>query len=204
MGESTRQRLAAKAFAHTRDYDAAIHAYFAERLLTAPESATASEDLPARITLELSRAQTLRYGENPHQPAAFYHRMDAPPGPILGGQLLGGKALSYNNLLDLDAAWRAASSFEQPTVVIVKHRSPTGIAIGDTPAAAFPAALASDPLSAFGGVIACNREMDAAAASALGKLFVEAIAAPAFSADARTALAVSRPNCRLLSVAASV
>ncbi len=202
VSESTRQRLAAKTFAHTRDYDAAIYAYFAERLLAPPETASASEELPARITLELSRAQSLRYGENPHQPAAFYHREDNPHGSILGGQLLGGKALSYNNLLDLDAAWRTASSFEQPTVVIVKHRSPTGIASADTPAAALHAALASDPLSAFGGVIACNREMDIATASALGTLFVEAIAAPAFSADARTALSESRPNCRLLAVAA--
>ena len=105
--------------------------------------------LPEVLRLALARAQTLRYGENPHQAAALYAAPGAGP---LGGRLVGGKELSYNNLLDLDAAWRAAESFAAPAVVIVKHLSPCGLAIGPTAAAAFPAALASDPVSAFGGV----------------------------------------------------
>jgi phosphoribosylaminoimidazolecarboxamide formyltransferase/IMP cyclohydrolase len=143
----------------------------------------------------------MRYGENPHQAAALY-APDESVGP-LGGTLLQGKALSYNNMLDLDAAWQAAQTFQEPTVVIVKHLSPCGIASADDLAAAFPPALASDPVSAFGGVIAVNREFDEQIAGALGELFVEAIAAPAFSDKAREILA-DRQNCRLVEIAEPV
>ena len=139
----------------------------------------------------------MRYGENPHQSAALYG-LNKDTGP-LGGVLLQGKALSYNNMLDLDAAWQAAQSFESPTVVIVKHLSPCGIASGASLAEAFPPALASDPVSAFGGVIAVNRPFDPAVAEALGDLFVEAIAAPAFTDEARQILK-SRKNCRLVAI----
>jgi phosphoribosylaminoimidazolecarboxamide formyltransferase/IMP cyclohydrolase len=121
----------------------------------------------------------------------------------LGGTLLQGKALSYNNMLDLDAAWQGAQAFQEPTVVIVKHLSPCGIASANYLAAAFPSALASDPVSAFGGVIAVNREFDEQIAGALGDLFVEAIAAPAFSDKAREILA-DRQNCRLVEIAEPV
>lgn len=182
-----RRELAAKAFAHTAAYDAAIRDYLAPRPTT--------DEPPARLQLDLVRIQALRYGENPHQVAALY-AADPAAGP-LGGRQLQGKELSYNNLLDLDAAWRAAASFDEPTVVIVKHLTPCGIASAASLAEAFPAALASDPVSAFGGVIAANRPFDGATAEALGSLFVEAIAAPAFNVEALAQLA-RRANCRLL------
>jgi phosphoribosylaminoimidazolecarboxamide formyltransferase/IMP cyclohydrolase len=139
----------------------------------------------------------MRYGENPHQTAALYatHETIGP----LGGAVLQGKALSYNNILDLDAAWQAVQSFEEPSVVIVKHLSPCGIASASDLAGAFPSALASDPVSAFGGIIAVNRAFEERVATALGDLFVEAIAAPAFSRAAREILA-SRKNCRLVEI----
>jgi phosphoribosylaminoimidazolecarboxamide formyltransferase/IMP cyclohydrolase len=142
----------------------------------------------------------LRYGENPHQAAGYYSRR--PNGGPLGGTVLGGKQLSYNNILDLDAAWRAASSFSQPAVIIVKHLNPCGIARAATLAEAFPQALASDPMSAFGGVIAVNRAVDEEFVEALGTLFVEAIAAPSFAARAQELLTERRKNCRLLQVPA--
>ena len=139
--------------------------------------------------------QTLRYGENPHQSATLYSY--DPNGGPLGGKVLQGKELSYNNLLDLDAAWKGAVSFDRPSIVIVKHLSPCGIATADRLVDAFKAALASDPISAFGGVIASNRPFDGETAEALGDLFVECIAAPGFTDDAQSILA-KRKNCRLV------
>lgn len=191
-----RRELAVKAFALTRDYDTAIHAFLSQDIaLTMMEG-----ELPEHLSLGMHRVEVLRYGENPHQMAAYYSRRSSQP---LGGTLLGGKALSYNNILDLDAAWRAASSFTLPTVVIVKHLTPTGIATADTLAEAFPHALASDPVSAFGSVIAVNRTVDDAFVSALGSLFIEAIAAPAFTARALELLRDKRKNCRLLQMPAA-
>jgi phosphoribosylaminoimidazolecarboxamide formyltransferase/IMP cyclohydrolase len=192
--DATRRALAAKAFALCRDYDAAIADYL---LAGAGE---AGVPFPERLTLSLTRRQSLRYGENPHQAAALY-ATHADGGP-LGGELLQGKELSYNNLLDLDAAWRAAESFAEPAIVIVKHLSPCGIASAATLAEAFEAALASDPLSAFGGVIAANRPVgsDLTEALAAADLFVEAIVAPEFSAEARAWLAAKKKNCRLVAL----
>ncbi|RME78720.1 MAG: bifunctional phosphoribosylaminoimidazolecarboxamide formyltransferase/IMP cyclohydrolase PurH [Chloroflexi bacterium] len=183
-----RANLARKAFAHTAQYDAAITNYL---------SGQSAARLPDLLTPVLVKIQDMRYGENPHQRAALYG-LENTDGP-LGGRLLQGKPLSYNNVLDLDAAWQAAQAFEAPTVVIVKHLSPCGIASAATLAEAFPPALASDPVSAFGGVIAVNREFSADIATALGDLFVEAIAAPAFSDEAREILS-SRKNCRLVEI----
>ena len=183
----TRRRLAGKAFARSASYDAAIWQYL--------EGTRAA--LPEQWALGLHKVQEMRYGENPHQRAALYAR-HTETGP-LGGKLLRGKALSYNNVLDLDAAWWAAISFERPTVVIVKHLSPCGIACADTLAQAYPLALASDPVSAFGGVIAVNRPFDEDMAQALGDLFVEAVAAPSFTSEALDLLR-PRAQCRLLSI----
>jgi phosphoribosylaminoimidazolecarboxamide formyltransferase/IMP cyclohydrolase len=182
-----RRRLATKAFAHTTAYDAAIWHY-----LSGDEAL-----LPDRLVLDLRKLTDLRYGENPHQRAALY----APAGVAgpLGGDLLQGKPLSYNNLLDLDAAWRAAVAFERPTIAIIKHLSPCGIASAGTLAEAFPLALAGDPVSAFGGVIAANQPFDGETARALGDLFVEAIAAPAFTDEAREVLS-ARKGCRPLAL----
>lgn len=182
----TRRALALKGFALTAEYDGAIRDY----LVGAGEPT-----LPLQMTLY--PVQSLRYGENPHQKATLYSYKPGE-GP-LGGEFLQGKELSYNNLLDLDAAWRAALWFDEPTIVIVKHLSPCGIAGADKLSDAFQLALASDPVSAFGGVIASNREFDGETARALGDLFVECIAAPGFSESARAALA-KKKNCRMLSM----
>ncbi|MGJ3238977.1 MAG: bifunctional phosphoribosylaminoimidazolecarboxamide formyltransferase/IMP cyclohydrolase [Anaerolineae bacterium] len=189
-----RRDLAVKAFAHTRDYDTAIHAFLSQDVTSL--AADENEDLPEHLAFAVHGIEQLRYGENPHQSATYYakHSADAP----LGAKQLGGKQLSYNNILDVDAAWRAVSSFDAPTVVIVKHLTPTGIASADTLTLAFPNALASDPVSAFGGIIAVNRTVDAGFVNTLGSLFVEAIAAPDFTTDGIEALQASRKNCRIL------
>lgn len=180
VSEDTRKRLALKGFAHTAEYDATIAGFLA------------SEEV---LRLQAYAVQSLRYGENPHQQATLYN-WSPGEGP-LGGTLLQGRPLSYNNLLDLDAAWRAVVSFEMPTVVIVKHLSPCGIATAPDLAMAFPLALASDPVSAFGGVIATNLPFDGQVAALLGDLFVECIIAPGFGNEARAELA-KKKNCRLL------
>jgi phosphoribosylaminoimidazolecarboxamide formyltransferase/IMP cyclohydrolase len=176
----TRQRLAVKGFASTAHYDSAIFNYL-------------SGSQALHITAY--PVQTLRYGENPHQSATFYSY--DPNGGPLGGKVLQGKELSYNNLLDLDAAWKGAVSFDRTAIVIVKHLSPCGIATADRLVDAFKAALACDPISAFGGVIASNQPFDGDTAAALGELFVECIAAPGFTDDAKLILA-KRKNCRLV------
>jgi phosphoribosylaminoimidazolecarboxamide formyltransferase / IMP cyclohydrolase len=177
-----RRCFAEKAFAHTAAYDSAIAAYLTNG---------------ASFTLQLHPIQELRYGENPHQQATLYaHQPGAGP---LGGVLLQGKALSYNNILDLDAAWRAAVSYDKPSICIVKHLSPCGIASAESLETAFFLALASDPISAFGGVIASNRPFDAQVANALGDLFIECIIAPGFSEEALAALS-KRKNCRLVNM----
>ena len=178
--ETVRRELAVKGFCQTAHYDAAISAYLAGK-----ESES----------LTLFPVQSLRYGENPHQKAALYgYSADGSP---LGGKVLQGKALSYNNLLDLDVVWRAAVSFDKLTVCIVKHLSPCGIACADTVKEAYQAALASDPVSAFGSVVACNREIDGGAAAAMKELFIECIAAPGFSEEA-LAIFAKKKNLRLL------
>ncbi|MCD4684465.1 MAG: bifunctional phosphoribosylaminoimidazolecarboxamide formyltransferase/IMP cyclohydrolase [Anaerolineae bacterium] len=192
---ATRRRLAVKAFQLTRDYDTAIHAYLAQDVTA---SDALPDELPRAYSLGLTRIQALRYGENAHQRAGLYalRAVDTP----FGGELLGGKPLSYNNLLDIDAAWRAVGGYENPAVVIVKHLTPTGIAAAASAAEAFPLALQSDPVSAFGGVIAVNRQVDDAFVEALGSLFVEAIVAPDFTPTAQQKLGVKRKNCRLLRI----
>ncbi len=180
VASATRRRLAVKGFALTARYDSAIFEYLGAR---------------EALHITVYPVQTLRYGENPHQSATLYSY--DPTGGPLGGTVLQGKELSYNNLLDLDAAWRGAVSFARPTIVIVKHLSPCGIAVADRLADAFKAALASDPISAYGGVIASNQPFDGATAEALGELFIECIAAPTFTDEAKSILA-RRKNCRLV------
>lgn len=192
IAPETRRRLAVKGFAHTARYDAAIAAYLQTH--AAPE-ASADGDGVLRLTAYL--VQTLRYGENPHQAAALYS-FQPGVGP-LGGTVLQGKELSYNNLLDLDAAWRCAVSYAAPTICIVKHLSPCGVASAPELKDAFLSAFECDRVSAFGGVIASNCEFDGATATALGDLFVECIAAPGFTPQAREVLA-KKKNCRLVAL----
>jgi len=182
--EDYRLRMACKAFAYVVRYDASIQAYF-----------SGLNGTPQPFTLHLYPVQELRYGENPHQGAAFYG--PSPASTPLSGELLGGKELSYNNLLDLDTAWRAALVFDEPAVVVVKHASPCGIAAAPWPERALELAIRSDPVSAFGGVIACNRPVGRSFVTSLKDLFVECIAAPGFDAEARRLLA-SKKNLRLV------
>ncbi|HET6467405.1 MAG TPA: bifunctional phosphoribosylaminoimidazolecarboxamide formyltransferase/IMP cyclohydrolase, partial [Geminicoccaceae bacterium] len=182
-----RRRLAAKAFAHTAGYDAAIAAWLARET---------GDLLPERLTLAGRRRQLLRYGENPHQRAAFYVTGEIRPG-IATARQVQGKELSYNNLNDTDAAFELAAEFEEPAVVIVKHANPCGVAVGEDLAEAWKRALACDPVSAYGGIVALNRPLDALTAMALSELFLEVVIAPGADEAARVALAAKK-NLRLL------
>ncbi len=186
---ATRRELAAKAFAAARDYDTAIHAYLAGE---------AGDPLPPSLSLALWRTDVLRYGENPHQAAALYSSV--PGAGPLGGKQIAGQTLSYNNVMDLEIAWRTVSSFSEPAAVIVKHQTPVGVATGSNLADAFRLALASDPESAPGGVVAVNRLVDDALVAAIGDLFLECIAAPDYGPLARETLVTQRPRCRLLRI----
>jgi phosphoribosylaminoimidazolecarboxamide formyltransferase / IMP cyclohydrolase len=194
---ATRRMLAVKAFAHTRSYDTAIHAFLTQDIT--PN--LADPHLPEHLSLAATQTDVMRYGENPHQIAAYYGYQGGEP--TLGATLLGGKQLSYNNILDVDAAWRAVSAFDAPTVVIVKHLTPTGIASHADLATAYQNALASDPISAFGGIIAVNQPVDLDFVHALESIFIEAIAAPAFTPDAQALISEKRKNCRMLKMSRS-
>jgi phosphoribosylaminoimidazolecarboxamide formyltransferase/IMP cyclohydrolase len=197
---ATRLELARKAFAATARYDGMITTEL-ERLSAAGNALAlnAKALLPERVNIALERRQAMRYGENPHQQAALYVPAGAPPAGLAGAKQLQGKELSYNNLVDLDAAWGLVEEFEKPAVVIVKHNNPCGTAEHDTLAEAYRNALACDPVSAFGGVLAFNRALDAATAEEVAKLFVECIVAPGFAPVALEKLA-SKKNLRLLAL----
>ena len=173
------RRLAGKAFRHTADYDGAIARWFENQ---APAAAEASAALPGHLELSLERELVTRYGENPHQRAAVYR--DSARGVLGGMRQLQGKELSWNNLLDADAARKLVALFEEPAVVIVKHNNPCGVGRGRDLAEAYRRALASDPVSAFGSIIALNRAADAAFAEAMADLFVEVLIAPGYASDA--------------------
>ena len=203
LTRATRWRLAKEAFALTAAYDAAI-ASTLEKIAEAPApeapAALDTSSLPATLRINMPQTQALRYGENPHQRAALY--ADASGLGMAGARQLQGKDLSFNNLVDLDACWELAAEFEEPAVIIVKHTNPCGAATGVNILEAYQKALSADPVSAFGGVIGSNREVDGAAAEEIAKLFVEAIAAPAFSPQARERFA-ARKNLRLVEVKAA-
>ncbi len=182
-----RRRLAAAAYARTAAYDAAIAAWFADQ---------EHDEFPKCLTVAGELAQALRYGENPHQRAAFYRSGEAQPGVATARQVQG-KELSYNNLADTDAAFECVAEFAPPTAVIVKHANPCGVASATTLAAAWDAALACDPASAFGGVVALNGTLDAATAERIAAIFTEVIVAPDATAEARAVLA-RKKNLRLL------
>lgn len=188
---ATRQRLAAKAFAHTAQYDGAIAQWMAEQ--TAPADAP----FPTSLTLNLSEGEVLRYGENSHQQAAFYR--DGSLGSHVGSaQQLQGKALSFNNIADTDAALECVREFQAPACVIVKHANPCGVAVSDSLLDAYDRAFKTDPTSAFGGIIAFNRSLDAATARAIiDRQFVEVIIAPGIDADA-LAICSEKQNVRVL------
>jgi len=182
-----RRRLAGTAYARTAAYDAAIGRWFAEQN---------DDAFPRRFSLSGTRVQSLRYGENPHQKAAFYATGDDRPGVATATQIQG-KELSYNNLNDTDAAFELAAEFGTPAMAIIKHANPCGVALGDTLADAYAKALKCDPVSAFGGIIAVNRPMDAAAAEAMKDIFLEVVIAPEVTAEAREIFAAKK-NLRVL------
>lgn len=190
---TTRFDLAIRAYEHTAAYDGAIANYFG-RLV-----AGGSEQFPRTFNTQFSKQQELRYGENSHQSSAFYTEKNPPAGSIASAQQLQGKELSYNNIADTDAALETVKLFEQPACVIVKHANPCGVAVAATLGEAYDKAFATDPESAFGGIIAFNRELDAATASAIcERQFVEVIIAPAVSEEA-VAVVAAKKNVRLLS-----
>ena len=190
LSQESRRRLAAKAYAHTASYDAAITHYL---------SATLGDDpLDDRHLYAGRLVERMRYGENPHQDAAFYADQQAPEGSLARAKQLQGKALSFNNIADSDAALACVRQFEVPACVIVKHANPCGVAVGDDIRAAYDKAFTTDPTSAFGGIIAFNRPLDAATAAAvIERQFVEVILAPTVDADAAEVLA-GKKNVRVL------
>lgn len=186
-GFALRQKFAQAAFAHTAAYDAMIANWFAEQR---------DEEFPATLAVTATRRQALRYGENPQQRAAYY--VNEPNAVLARAQQIQGKELSYNNLNDTDAAFELVSEFaEQPAIAIIKHANPCGVAIGGDLLTAWQRALACDPVSAFGGIIACNRPLDAATATAIAAIFSEVIIAPAIDDAARAVLAAKK-NLRVL------
>jgi phosphoribosylaminoimidazolecarboxamide formyltransferase/IMP cyclohydrolase len=199
LSHKTRWRLARAAFATTAAYDAEI-ASTLESLPEEPGSTERSADFPQTLRVSAERKTVLRYGENPHQKAAVY--VDDSGAGIAGAEQLGGKELSYNNLVDLDACWALASEFENTAVAIIKHTNPCGVGQGTTVVEAYQRALEADPVSAFGGVIGINRAVDAEAAAEIAKLFVEAIVAPEFTPEA-LAVFSAKKNLRLLRITPS-
>ena len=187
VGYKERQSLAAKAFAHTASYDSAIATY-----LTA-------EAFPETLPTSWQKLQELRYGENPHQTAAFYRQEGATYGTIASARQLQGKELSFINILDADAALQIVRSFDLPIATILKHTNPCGLASDDDLVAAHTAARSGDPVSAFGGIVGFNRPVDAALARSLSRHFYEIIVAPEFTEEAKTLLA-TKQNLRLLEV----
>jgi phosphoribosylaminoimidazolecarboxamide formyltransferase/IMP cyclohydrolase len=194
LSAATRHELMRKAFAHTASYDAAIAEYLSSR--PAPDAAPAR--FPATIAATWDKVLDLRYGENPHQAGAFYRQEREPGEPTVAfARVLGGKELSYNNLLDLQAALAAVMEHDGNACVVIKHNTPSGVATAATPAEAFARARDCDPVSAFGGIVALNRPVDAAAARELAGLFLECVIAPAYDTEAREILAPKK-NLRLL------
>jgi len=188
----TRFNLAVKAFTHTARYDSAISNY-----LTSLTESGERQAYPECLQVAFDKVQDLRYGENPHQNAAFYREPNAPTGGVAGYSQLQGKELSYNNIADADAAWECVKAFETTACVIIKHANPCGVAMGATPLEAYKKAFTTDPTSAFGGIIAFNCEVDVAAAEAVSAQFLEVLIAPAYSADA-LALLAAKKNVRVL------
>ena len=194
VSDATRYGLAAKVFAHTAAYDGAIANY-----LYSLDAGRKRLEYPEVLTLQFAKVDDLRYGENPHQTAAFFRDARPAAGGIAAYRQLQGKELSYNNIADADAAWECVKSFAEPACVIVKHANPCGAAVAASLAQAYEKAFKTDPLSAFGGILAFNRALDAATAEAISQQFAEVIVAPRVESDAQERLA-RKANVRVLEV----
>jgi phosphoribosylaminoimidazolecarboxamide formyltransferase/IMP cyclohydrolase len=195
VGDATRFELATKAFAHTAAYDGAISGYLSS---IGPDGTRGP--FPRILTRQWYQRQDMRYGENPHQQAAFYRDPAVGPGLLAGYAQLQGKELSFNNVVDADAAWECVRAFTVPACVIVKHANPCGVATGRTTEQAYRRAFATDPTSAFGGIIAFNRPIDSETAQAVIEKFAEVVIAPGFDAGARAVL-LTKANLRVLELA---
>ncbi len=191
---ATRYQLAAKAFSHTAEYDGMISSW-----LTARGPDNRARAFPDRLNLQYRLAQGMRYGENPHQAAAFYVERDPPKGTLASFTQLQGKELSYNNIADADAAWECCRTFDVPACVIIKHANPCGVAVAETPLAAYRNAFLTDPTSAFGGIIAFNRPVDAVTAELVAQQFVEVVIAPSYLQGALDVFAAKK-NVRVLRI----
>jgi phosphoribosylaminoimidazolecarboxamide formyltransferase/IMP cyclohydrolase len=194
VSEATRFALAKKVFAHSAAYDGAIANY-----LFSLDASNARQPYPEVLNLQLTKLQDLRYGENPHQSAAFYRDSRPVEGGLARYRQLQGKALSFNNIGDSDAAWECVKTFADPACVIVKHANPCGVATAENLLSAYSKALSTDPTSAFGGIIAFNRAIDRATAEEVGKQFAEVIIAPRVEPEAKQAFA-AKANLRVLEV----
>ncbi len=190
LSQTTRQELAVKAYSHTGWYDGRISSWLRDKV-------GETEKLPDRKIILLEKKQTMRYGENPHQSAAFYNVANSDSAGIAGAEQLHGKELSFNNIVDMAAAYELALEFDDPSVAIIKHTNPCGVACDDSLLQAYINARETDPVSAFGGVIAINREVDPQTAEEISKLFVEVVIAPGFSEGAIAAL-TAKKNVRLI------
>jgi phosphoribosylaminoimidazolecarboxamide formyltransferase / IMP cyclohydrolase len=203
VSPATRRELAAKAFAHTAAYDAAISGVLSGPRASDPDGTVGASPYPRYLALPFERAYGLRYGENPHQSGAFYVERDAPAGSLARAESLGagGKELSFNNLVDVDAALEAVREFDEPAAVVVKHTNPCGVAEAASLEVAYRTARDADALSAFGGIVALNREVDEATAALLAETFLECVVAPGFSSRALEVLRAKK-NLRLLATGA--
>ncbi len=198
ISEKTNFALATKTFQLTARYDAAISNYLGKIILEEGQ-----KDFPDVMTFQFEKALDLRYGENPHQKAVFYKEKDAPPSAIANARQIQGKELSYNNIMDSDAAWQMACDFERPAAVIMKHANPCGAGTStDDILTAYRKALETDPLSAFGGIVAFNKPVDKRTAEEIAKTFLEVIIAPGFERDALEILSAKK-NLRVLEIASS-
>lgn len=196
---SFRRELAMKVFQHTARYDSLIAGYLEKQVQSNERQASQASKFPPMLSLQFERVETLRYGENPHQQGAFYRELNTREPSVSRAAMLHGKAMSYNNYLDANSALESVKEFAETAVVIMKHNNPCGVALGATPVEAYVKARETDPVSAFGGVIAFNRPVDLPAAKEITSTFVEVIVAPGYAPDALTELK-RKKDLRLLDV----
>jgi phosphoribosylaminoimidazolecarboxamide formyltransferase/IMP cyclohydrolase len=200
LSDKTRFALSVAAFNRISNYDAAISDYLSSIEFEEGASVPRRSEYPAQSNGRFVKLQDLRYGENPHQSAAFYRDLHPAPGSLVTARQLQGKELSYNNIADADAAWECVKSFEVPACVIVKHANPCGVAVGKDALEAYGKAFQTDPTSAFGGIIALNRVLDGAGAQAISKQFVEVLMAPGYTPEALEVFK-AKANVRVLEIA---
>ena len=200
LGDKTRFALSVAAFNRISQYDGAISDYLSSIEFEADASVPKRSEYPGQSNGRFVKLQELRYGENPHQTAAFYRDLHPAPGSLVTAKQLQGKELSYNNIADADAAWECVKGFDAPACVIVKHANPCGVAVGKDALESYSKAFQTDPTSAFGGIIAFNRPVDKAAAEAVSKQFVEVLMAPGYSEEALAVLK-AKANVRVLEIA---